>query len=103
MIEACEQSGRGDIPTLREPILLQDFLDAESRPMIAFHTDGATADIRSMVKDDIVACVGPEGGWADAEIELFEKKGATLAHLDLPVLRAETAAIVIATLFLYRS
>ncbi|HVU06528.1 MAG TPA: RsmE family RNA methyltransferase [Candidatus Paceibacterota bacterium] len=103
VIEACEQSGRGAIPLVREPVALEDFLNAEPRNVVAFHTDGEKAKTDVFEIDNVVLCIGPEGGWSDTETELFRSRKAALAKLDLPILRAETAAIVVATLFLYRS
>ena len=107
MIEACEQSGRGDSPVIREPMSLKDFLAGEKRYILAFHTDatinGAVADFspKNLPKaGEIIACIGPEGGWTDDEVELFKSKGASIARLDAPTLRAETAAIAVATLLL---
>lgn len=101
MIEACEQSGRGDLAIIREPETLSDFLTGEERPIVAFHTDGPRFSAADFSKDsDLVACVGPEGGWTDGEVEAFKAKGAVVARLDVPVLRAETAAVAVATLLL---
>jgi len=104
MIEACEQSGRGDIPVIREQTSLKDFLDvssAEKNNVIAFHTEGpefSVKDISNM--NDVVACIGPEGGWTDAEIDMFKEKGDPIFRLKSPILRAETAAVAIASLLL---
>ena len=37
--------------------------------------------------------IGPEGGWADDELELFKQSGWASASLGSTILRAETAAI----------
>ncbi|MDE2293302.1 MAG: RsmE family RNA methyltransferase [Elusimicrobia bacterium] len=37
--------------------------------------------------------IGPEGGWADEEVELAEAEGALLFGLGPATLRAETAAL----------
>ncbi len=44
--------------------------------------------------------VGPEGGWAEEEIFLFEKNGIRAVELGNTILRAETASIAIASLFM---
>jgi 16S rRNA (uracil1498-N3)-methyltransferase len=101
MIEACEQSGRGDVPVVREPLSFKDFISNEVRDIVAFHTEGANFSLESISAiKDIVACVGPEGGWTEDEVVAFKEKGASVARLGAPVLRAETAAVAIATLLL---
>lgn len=103
MIEAVEQSGRSSVAEIREPMSLEDFLAEEKRGIVAFHTEG-----ESMVNEDVaktgelVVCVGPEGGWSEKEVSLFRERGAAVVKLDAPVLRAETAAIAVATLFLVK-
>ncbi len=42
---------------------------------------------------EILLAIGPEGGWAEEELGLFEKAGWISASLGPTILRAETAAI----------
>ncbi|PJE74505.1 MAG: hypothetical protein COV01_00510 [Candidatus Taylorbacteria bacterium CG10_big_fil_rev_8_21_14_0_10_41_48] len=105
IIEACEQSGRSDVPTLGELTPLFDFIDREKRKIIVFHTSGSRFDLSpdprsNLVVKEIVALVGPEGGWSEKEIEMFHEKNFSIMHLSTPVLRAETAAIAITSLIL---
>ncbi|MDP1625402.1 MAG: RsmE family RNA methyltransferase [bacterium] len=102
-IEAAEQSGRADIADVREPVDLNNFLALETRPIVVFHTDGMTlAETNLPTSGELVACIGPEGGWSDREIEAFKAKGAIIVRLQSPVLRAETAAVAITTLLLVK-
>lgn len=106
-VEATEQSGRAFVPDIKELVSLEDFLADESRDVIAFHTEGGSLKDSSLYetvskKDEAVACIGPEGGWSEKEIEMFRAKGAQIARLDSPVLRAETAAVTVATLLLVK-
>jgi len=103
VIEACEQSGRAEIPEIREAVPFSDFVNGEGRKMIALHTDGSEfTSLLGEVRGDVVACIGPEGGWSEKEVEQFREKGASIMTLPTPVLRAETAAIATASLFLAR-
>jgi len=43
--------------------------------------------------DDLILALGPEGGWAEEELELFRDQGWISASLGTSILRAETAAI----------
>jgi 16S rRNA (uracil1498-N3)-methyltransferase len=51
---------------------------------------------------EIVALVGPEGGWTDLEIELAREGGWEIVTLGGRTLRAETAAIVVVSLLQHR-
>ena len=48
------------------------------------------------------ALIGPEGGWTDGEIDEANKNGWRIVTFGGRVLRAETAAIVAATLLQHR-
>jgi 16S rRNA (uracil1498-N3)-methyltransferase len=51
---------------------------------------------------EIVALVGPEGGWSDEELELMSRGGCIAVTLGPRILRTETAAIVALTLIQHR-
>lgn len=105
VIEACEQSGRAEIPKIRETTTLADFLAGDEGKVVVLHTEGEAFNARLLDAergDKVVACIGPEGGWSEKEIALFGEKGASFVTLPTPVLRAETAAIATAALFLVR-
>lgn len=94
--EAAEQSGRGLLPSLGEPMsLAQAFADSASIKH-RFFFDTSTAKIASekLGTDSVAAFVGPEGGWSEAERLAAAAAGLKNAGLGPLVLRAETAAIV---------
>lgn len=100
-IEASEQCGRGDIPAIAEVINLQNSVFNED------NSEVIVADFGGMpIKDlKIVNCklnifIGPEGGWTEAERELFGSKNAKFVSLGNTTLRAETAAIIATGLLL---
>jgi len=121
-IEASEQSGRGDVPVIHSIISLKDSIEKtkadeseiSGRPagriggdskrrskeskVIAFHTEGEMFHKDPVGGNDksVAVFIGPEGGWSDAEVELFHKNGIAVQTLGTQVLRSETA--VIATL-----
>lgn len=97
VIEAAEQCGRSDIPTVREPMLVATALDhiGPKTPLMICEQGGSTPEAVSQKECGVL--IGPEGGWSDHELQLFETHN--LPHLGLGdlTLRAETAAIVAAT------
>lgn len=106
LIEACEQSGRSDMPLLGDLTTLSEFVDTEKRKVIAFHTEGTRFDLeskeRSNLTGEVVALIGPEGGWSEREVEMFHTKQYPVMKLPTPVLRAETAAIAISSIILIK-
>jgi len=53
----------------------------------------------------VLVLVGPEGGWAKEEVREAQKRGAAPVHLPTPILRTETAGIVVVSMvqFFYGS
>ncbi len=101
--EASEQSGRGTLPVLHEVIELKDvFPEYKDIPFVAFHLEGEKFDKHKnyFKENKLGVLVGPEGGWSPKEIELFKEKNIPVLTLGLQVLKAETAAILIAGLLL---
>lgn len=108
-IAAAKQSQQAWIPEIREPasmaelaalaegqdlILLADFsADALPVPVLLDRRPGAKR---------ILALVGPEGGFTDAERAAAVACGAQPCGLTLTVLRVETAAIALAAVVLCR-
>lgn len=98
VIEAAEQCGRSDIPALREPLLLQTALHdyASKIPLLVCEQFELTKVSKPNYKE-VGVLVGPEGGWSEAEKQLFVTQ--ELAKLDLGpfTLRAETACVTALT------
>ncbi len=101
VIEASEQSERGSVPTVAEPISLADAL-LETEKMERFVCIKGGSDL---VRDaesttPIVLFIGPEGGWSDDERALFKDEKIKTLSLGVQNLKAETAAIVAVSRFL---
>jgi 16S rRNA (uracil1498-N3)-methyltransferase len=99
--EASEQSGRTDVPEIHEPVSLEDSfgLVSDLPKEALFVADMGGESISSLCGDkDIAIYIGPEGGWSDADREVFAAKDFKAVSLGNTVLRAETAAIVVSAL-----
>lgn len=70
--------------------------------VVVFH-EGAPRRWSEVGGDFRIAVTGPEGGLTDAELAAFEAAGATVVSLGPTILRAQTAAVVAATLLLERA
>jgi 16S rRNA (uracil1498-N3)-methyltransferase len=97
-LEAAKQSRRTDIPAIADPIALKLALEQESAPtrILLSETEQevtlSTALGGSNI-GDLALAIGPEGGWAPDEMQLFTTHAWRHVTLGPRILRAETAAI----------
>ena len=93
VIEASEQCGRSDIPSVRDVLHVSKAIEQYGDKVTLYICEQDSAQT-TPVKDDVGVLVGPEGGWSDAEKVLFVEKN--IQHLSLHdfTLRAETAVIM---------
>jgi 16S rRNA (uracil1498-N3)-methyltransferase len=111
--QASEQSRRSAPPEITAPVKLKelavtDLLPIDLQPRVVFSESLAGAEaascaeiLRSQSSTGAVAlAIGPEGGWAEAELVWFHDTGWRAGSLGLTILRSETAAIVATTLAL---
>lgn len=107
--EASEQSERFAIPEVVAPKKLEDYLKliAEQKntesslhyilaerkecPHLSIHLAGELE--KGDLPKNISVCLGPEGGFTDAELDAAAKAGLISASLGKLILRSETAAV----------
>jgi 16S rRNA (uracil1498-N3)-methyltransferase len=96
--EAAEQSGRGRVPIVAEPLQFEESISmAKKQGRIVFcdHSGDKTLTSMSFQKEKIVSVfIGPEGGWDPYEVDRARMSGAHIVNLGKTTLRAETAAVV---------
>lgn len=98
-IEASEQCGRSDVPVISEPVQLQEALGTYADQCALFAACMGAAPLAGFdLPESLGICIGPEGGWTDHELELFNAKAVQRVGLTEFTLRAETAAITAAAL-----
>ena len=98
--EAAEQSGRGIIPELAEPVLFEEALSG-ARGLILFPALTTTTPAMQTLAGarwPATIFVGPEGGFTPEEVEEAREAGIEPIGLGARVLRTETAALVMLTL-----
>lgn len=99
--EAAEQCGRTDIPYVEEPKGLAETLENfDGKVVVLQGGEESKPFSKKMIasKGKTLFVIGPEGGWSPKELELFKKNKYQVASVGVNVLRAETAAVAIATL-----
>jgi 16S rRNA (uracil1498-N3)-methyltransferase len=97
-LQASEQSRRASPPEILQPQPLHAAVTAVSNPRIVL----AESEEQMMLKDalqtlltagEVTLASGPEGGWTESEMKLFQGAGWIAASLGNTILRAETAVI----------
>lgn len=99
-VSAAEQSGRGHVPLIKEPVNLLDWVaDCKDMLKITMHHHSAKPmkDMPEPTNKSISVLIGPEGGLTEDEVETSIKQGFQPVALGPRVLRTETAPIVILT------
>lgn len=100
--EAAEQSGRGTVPLLHDPMKLEIAFEhaRASEAMYFFDTQKEGLKTISFLetslkqKSSVALFIGPEGGWDVDEARMAHMKGAITTGLGDLTLRGETAAIL---------
>jgi 16S rRNA (uracil1498-N3)-methyltransferase len=92
--EAAMQARRVHLPTVADPVALEELLQAldPERTSLA-EPGGETAGLARPV-----VLVGPEGGWSAGELRLATERGLSTVSLGAHVMRTETAAVAAAAL-----
>ena len=95
---ACEQSGRTALPTLKQPISLNNCIENELKNTLSVvmlpNAVDQLADLKDLEKDQAVSLfIGPEGGFTDNEEQQMQEKGVSAIQFGPRILRAETAVI----------
>ena len=102
MLEAAQQCGRNQLPTLVVGEKLSQVLAIEDDAfkLVAYENEeGHTIKIAlesihsNQNITDILICIGPEGGYQEKEINAIIESGGKSVSLGNTILRAETAAI----------
>jgi 16S rRNA (uracil1498-N3)-methyltransferase len=94
--EAAQQSRRDTAPEITEPAKLDKVIRNARGKAIVLAENEREQKLSNVVdvSSELSLAVGPEGGWTEVELSLFNQSGWSAASLGRNILRAETAAIV---------
>jgi 16S rRNA (uracil1498-N3)-methyltransferase len=95
-LQASEQSRRAAPPEIGAAMKLKEAISLPGALRIVLAESENQTPLRDALtpaEDEILLAVGPEGGWTEDELQLFQEAGWIRASLGPTILRAETAAI----------
>lgn len=102
--EAAEQSERGKLPFLAEPMILKNAFEeavSDSESFLAWERGDDTENSIDSDKNKKSLFIGPEGGFSEREVQMAQDLGVKLFTFGKRILRAETAAIVGSGIIIY--
>ena len=93
--EAAQQSRRSEVPEIAAPEKLDKSALAAPGHRIVLAESEDKQRLADLIEEASVMslAVGPEGGWTESELTLFDEQRWARASLGPTILRAETAAI----------
>jgi 16S rRNA (uracil1498-N3)-methyltransferase len=101
VIEACKQCGRSRLMAIGEPASVATIAATKPEQAVGILADPSgrpPSHERWRTASEVIALVGPEGGFTDSEREATLAAGFEATRLANAILRIETAAIAVATL-----
>ena len=108
--EASEQSEKIFLPEIFQTKKLEEFLTEKTNNLsnesnfkifaLEFSFKKYEFSKFRKITGEIIFLIGPEGGWGEEDLKLFEKFNVEKVSLGSQILRAETASISLATLLL---
>ena len=102
IVGACEQCQLNIVPTLSEPLKLEQWLsgcDSDLKLVLHHRSDGTLADMPK--PKSLSLLIGPEGGLTDEEIKRAQSHNFKALTLGPRVLRTETAPLAAISLAQY--
>jgi 16S rRNA (uracil1498-N3)-methyltransferase len=98
--EAAEQSERGLVPTIADPVR---FVDVVGPGLTILAERGTRPGLVGLDPVPSTVVIGPEGGFTPGELEHASEAGAALVSLGRRILRSESVAAAAAAVILSRT
>jgi len=99
IIHSSEQCGRYDLMSLKKPCTLDSYIEKNSNgPRYILHQDGNSFCQKDLDRENITLFIGPEGGFDNNEMNIFQTNQWKIKKISENILRTETACISALTL-----
>jgi len=108
-LEAAKQCQRAQVPKVKGPLSLEEFLPAMPVASIGIMPWEEEKEInlkqvlKKTLEKNIFLFIGPEGGFEQEEVELARNYHVVTVSLGKRILRTETAALATVTMVLYET
>lgn len=108
-LEAAKQCGRGIIPEVHSPVSIKECAEILSHLDLSFYCYETSEErtVKNLLRDGTFSTIGfyigPEGGIAPFEAEIFEGIGIPSVSLGKLILRTETAGMAVLAMILYET
>ena len=108
-LEASKQCGRGIIPQVHSVVSVKECAELMSKMDVKFYCYelAENKSVKSVIKDKkfktLGFYIGPEGGVAPEEAEMFNSLGIDAVTLGKLILRTETAGMTVLSMILYET
>jgi 16S rRNA (uracil1498-N3)-methyltransferase len=107
-LEAAKQSQRGIVPVVEEPVSFEKAVRTVKQrcdvciiPCLREKKRALKEVLRNTVFNSIAVFIGPEGGFADEEVDQASAEGIIPVTLGARVLRTETAGLAVLSSIMY--
>jgi 16S rRNA (uracil1498-N3)-methyltransferase len=102
-MSACKQSKRAWLMEMESPVEIAVYLEKDTNCVLldprAKKSFLEVAVESRRAEKELTCLIGPEGGWSTGELEMFERKQVVGCVLGKSVLRIETAAMAVASVW----
>ncbi len=102
-MSACKQSKRAWLMEMESPVEIAAYLEKDENCVLldprAKKSFLEVAVESRRAEKELTCLIGPEGGWSTGELEMFERKQVVGCVLGKSVLRIETAAMAVASVW----
>lgn len=96
VVSAAEQSGCTQVPTVAMPLSFEQLVASPQPGLKLILAPGGSTTLAGLPRAEyITALIGPEGGFAPAELELADRHGWLRLGLGPRILRTETAPVAL--------
>ncbi len=94
IIHSSEQSGRSELMHLDMPLTLNEFMENQNFPPgYLLHQNGKEFELDDFHQNNISLFIGPEGGFEENEMRMFDTNKWKIKKISENILRTETACI----------